>query len=577
MDTLLGLVRSFTSAPTFEVASDLALRASLALADRALAASGFAGNGRVLRAMVHLRPDDGYVRLVTLENGPDARSGCRIGGSPGAYLPSATAWRWLRQRKASVALDVTLQTVTVMESGAEPEASSGEEVDLGQSRMKLEGREVTHLLAVPLRAEAGRIEGMIAIEAACNDAIGGGFVWEACCPEIETLATLATPFLSKLPVSEISPTAPDELLPIIGASMAGLIEMVRVFSQQEETILLTGPTGAGKSRLARWCHARSPRSAEPFEELDLSRSPEDLQMGDLFGWRKGAFTSAARDTLGAVARADRGTLFIDEIDKLSLKAQAGLLRLLENKRYRPLGEGASDRTANARYIIGTNADLQSLVQRGLFREDLYYRINVLPVRLPPLRSRADEIIPWARYMLRRRHESGGGVGEPVLESDAAEALRRQDWPGNLRQLDNIIRRAYVLSLVDVGGSIERVRISLNHVVLALSYEAQGTSRGVLHLMELAAEAFAAAVEERADGKALNLDHAEGFKGMVIDAARRRFPGDENESIRKAFILLGKQDSVSSRNHLGIHRREVEKLDKTRQAFSGAAAKEGEGS
>lgn len=574
MDTLLGLVRNFTSAPTFEVAADLSLRASLEIAERALAASPLAGRGRVLRAMVHLRPDDGYVRLVTLENAPGERAGCRLGAAPGAYLPSATAWKWLSRRKASVALDVRLEMVTVLGSGA-PEVAAEEEIDLGVSRVKLETRDVTHLLAVPMRAAAGRIEGMIAIEAVCDEAIGKPFIWEACSAEMETLATLATPFLSKLPVSEISPTTPDDLLPIIGASMQGLVEMVRVFSQQDETILLCGPTGAGKSRLARWCHARSPRASEPFEEVDLSRFPEELQLGELFGWRKGAFTSAAKDTPGAVARAERGTLFIDEIDKLSSKAQAGLLGLLENRRYRPLGEGASDRTANVRYIIGTNADLQSLVQKGVFREDLYYRINVLPVRLPSLRDRTDEIVPWARYMLKRRHE--GRRGEVELESDAADLLKRQDWPGNLRQLDNIIRRAYALSLVDAGGSTERVRIGASHVVRALSYEAQSGARSTLDLMELAAESFVAAVEERNDPKALNLDHAEGFKGMVINAAKRRFPGEENESVRKAFLLLGKKDSVVSRNHLGIHRREAEKLEETRASLGAASPPEVKGS
>src|SRR5262249_5349857 len=151
-------------------------------------------------------------------------------------------------------------------------------------------------------------------------------------------------------------------LPVIGASMQGVIEMLRVFARQEETVLLSGPTGAGKSRLARWCHSRSPVSGQVFETIDLATVPEELQMAELFGWKNGAFTGEAKDTPGCIARAENGTLFIDEVDKLSLKAQAGLLRVLEDKRYRPLGEGAGDRTASVRFIVGTNADLHALSQ-----------------------------------------------------------------------------------------------------------------------------------------------------------------------------------------------------------------------
>src|SRR5262249_55915466 len=141
---------------------------------------------------------------------------------------------------------------------------------------------------------------------------------------------------------------PDDLLPVIGAATAKIVEVLRVFAQQEETLCITGPTGAGKSRLARWCHARSKRHTRPFEILDLLGVSEELQAGELFGWRKGAFTGAIHDPPGAVARAQGGTLFIDEIDKLTFKTQASLLRLLEERAYRPLGERAGDRRADVR-------------------------------------------------------------------------------------------------------------------------------------------------------------------------------------------------------------------------------------
>jgi DNA-binding NtrC family response regulator len=240
--------------------------------------------------------------------------------------------------------------------------------------------------------------------------------------------------------------------------------------------------------------------------------------------------------------------------------------VLEDRRYRPLGEGDQDRTANVRYVIGTNADLLSLVRENKFREDLYYRINVLPVRIPSLADRADEIIPWARYMLRRRHEAAGGKGESELAEDAAKKLRGQPWPGNLRQLDNIIRRAYAVSLLDTGGVRDRARIGADHIERALAFEGKPGARRIIELMEQAAEAFVIEAERVAEQgkKKLDMDHAEAFKGFVIEAARRKFGTDEKEGVRRAFVLLGKETTVESRNHSAVYRREMEKLEQARR-------------
>ena len=183
---------------------------------------------------------------------------------------------------------------------------------------------------------------------------------------------------------------------------------------------MLGPTGAGKSRLARWCHSRSQRKERPFEAVDLMTIPEDMQMAELFGWKRGAFTGAVSDHAGCIARAEGGTLFIDEIDKLSLKSQAGLLSFLETRDYRRLGDPASAQKADVRLIIGTNADLKKSVEAGEFREDLYYRINVLPVHLPPLADRADEIPAWGRLWrsegMRRRGSRARLTSRKALRS-----------------------------------------------------------------------------------------------------------------------------------------------------------------
>jgi hypothetical protein len=419
-------------AESFEDAAGAALEAGLDIGLAAVAASPFAKRARLLRAMVHHRPDDGYRGLVVVEVAPDGkRAPPRVGD--GTHLPSATAWSWVRTHGAAAAIDVVLGTVTSASGAIVQEARASDPFDATASVGRLRDREATHVFVVPIRGPLHRMEGMLVLEASCQAAVGTPFVWDACANDLALIAGLCAQYFARLPGAPKKALPPDELLPVIGPSMSNVVQMLRVFAEQDETILLRGPTGAGKSRLARWCHERSPAKGGPFEALDLTSMPENLQLAELFGWKRGAFTDAVKDTRGALARAEKGTLFIDEIDKLSLGSQAGLLRLLEEKKYRPLGDGDAERSASVRFLIGTNADLEKLVEEGKFRLDLYYRVNVLPVRIPPLRERADEIADWARFMLRRRHG-----GEAAIHPDAEEVLTSCAWPGNLRQLDNII-------------------------------------------------------------------------------------------------------------------------------------------
>ncbi len=182
------------------------------------------------------------------------------------------------------------------------------------------------------------------------------------------------------PENEIPPAAPRATvragaaapsLPVVGPRSAALMEALATFARQDETILISGPSGAGKSRLAELCHAISPRREGPFQLVDLLSIPEEMQMAELFGWRRGAFTGAVRDQDGCVGSSDGGTLFIDEIDKLSLRTQAGLLQFMETRRYRPLGDPGQMRPANVRFIVATNTDLRAQVARGLPRGSLF--------------------------------------------------------------------------------------------------------------------------------------------------------------------------------------------------------------
>jgi DNA-binding NtrC family response regulator len=290
--------------------------------------------------------------------------------------------------------------------------------------------------------------------------------------------------------------------------------------------------------------------------LSLLGVPEELQLGELFGWRKGAFTGAIRDNPGSVARAQGGTLFIDEIDKLSLRAQAGLLQFLDSHTFRSLGEGGRERAADVRIIVGTNVDLRASVREGRFRQDLYYRVNVLPVRVPPLSERVDEIVGWAGYMLRRRHlESDARCGVRLAEAAAAR-LRASSWPGNLRQLDNILRRAYALA---AGALVEEVReelvIDRGHIEAALDGDEE-EEESLVTLLRRAASAFVRECERRrGDGEGrLDLDQADVFRGFVVGRAIQVAGGRE-----QAMEWLGKGHLLANRNHHRLLRREWEKL------------------
>ncbi len=558
LENMTMMLASLKRARTFEEAAATALAQMLRVAREALARSTFAARGKIARGMVHLRPGDGYRRLVVVEEAGDTTRVVRAGGQ---FLPSATAWRWVVEHRVPIAIDVNIGMIDVGATGSAQAMRAGAVAVSNDSQEKLLQRETTHVLVIPLRSPNGAIDGMVSIEADCRAAIGRPFIFPECLGALQELTDVAELFLCTLPLRLGDSAEPDELLPVIGASMADVVQMLRVFAQQEETLLLSGPTGAGKSRLARWCHEQSPRRAGVFETLDLSTVPENLQMAELVGWKKGAFTGALKDTGGYVARADGGSLFIDEIDKLSLKAQAGLLRMLEERRYRPLGDGAGDRRADVRFIVCTNTDLCARVRDGSFREDLYFRINVLPVRVPPLVDRKDEIPRWAAYVLGRRHGSGR-PGAAQLSSEAEVLLSAQPWPGNLRQLDNIVRRAYALALMDQDSAAGNLTLEARHVRRALAYEEGAGQRSVVELFHITATAFVAeAVRRQTEGGVLDLDLADALRGFILGIAAQRVGNKED-----AYRLLGKEALVQSRNHTRPLRREMDRVEALCKAF-----------
>jgi sigma-54 specific flagellar transcriptional regulator A len=206
----------------------------------------------------------------------------------------------------------------------------------------------------------------------------------------------------------------------------------------DATVLLTGETGTGKEVFARLVHGHSARSARPFVPVDCAAIPEMLLESELFGYVRGAFTGAVANRRGRVALAEEGTLFLDEVGELPLALQVKLLRLLQERAYEPVGSGTSVQ-ANFRLIAATNRNLEDEMRAGRFRRDLYYRLHVCPVHLPPLRERRQDIVPLFEHFWRRRGE------RRAVSSLVIRRLQAYGWPGNVRELENVVERISVCS------------------------------------------------------------------------------------------------------------------------------------
>jgi len=219
----------------------------------------------------------------------------------------------------------------------------------------------------------------------------------------------------------------------------------------ETTALVTGESGTGKEVVARFIHATSPRKSGPFVALNCAALPEQLLESELFGYERGAFTSAQQAKPGQVELASGGVLFLDEVSEMSLSAQAKFLRVLQEREFQRLG-GTRLLKANIRVIAATNRDLRKAVERGEFREDLFYRLSVFDIQIPPLRARPADIVPLSEAFL---YELGKSIGRTSvgLTREAREALLQYDWPGNVRELRNVLERAAILcdgALIDAS-------------------------------------------------------------------------------------------------------------------------------
>jgi DNA-binding NtrC family response regulator len=222
-----------------------------------------------------------------------------------------------------------------------------------------------------------------------------------------------------------------------------LIALVETVAATSSTVLVTGETGTGKELVARAVHDASPRRMQRFVAINCGAIPEPLLEAELFGHVRGAFTGAVANRQGRVEQAHRGTLFLDEVGTMSPSLQVRLLRVLQAREFERVGDAQTVKV-DVRVIAATNSDLQQMVADGTFREDLYYRLNVIPVHVPPLRERRGDVPLLAQHFLDRLSHESPSRGRVTLTQDAQQALMAFPWPGNVRQLENIMERSFAL-------------------------------------------------------------------------------------------------------------------------------------
>jgi two-component system response regulator HydG len=258
---------------------------------------------------------------------------------------------------------------------------------------------------------------------------------------------------------------------IVGTSSAITVvrDVATSIASRRSTVMLLGETGTGKEMLARHIHMQSERADKPFVPVDCSAMTETLFESQLFGHVRGAFTGAIRESLGFIRAADGGTLFIDEVGELSVLLQAKLLRVLQERCVVPVGDTRA-RPVDVRVICATHRDLSAMVRLRTFREDLYFRLNVVVLRVPPLRERPEDVVPLAQHFLSVQADLYGESAK-TLSFEVCELLRQYAWPGNVRELSNVIEHAHVLAsegIIRATDLPDRLRRAADEGVITLS-------------------------------------------------------------------------------------------------------------
>ncbi len=368
------------------------------------------------RGTILVADDDSAIRTVLNQ----ALS--RAGYSPRVTGNAATLWRWIAQGEGDVVI-----TDVVM-----PDENAFELIP----RIKKARPEL------PIIVMSAQNTLMTALSAAEK----GAFEYLPKPFDLNELVNVVGRALAQPERRAMSSSAPEsepDELPLIGRSpaMQEIYRVIARLTQTDLTVMISGESGTGKELVARVLHDFGRRRSGPFVAINMAAIPRELIESELFGHEKGAFTGALARMQGRFEQAEGGTLFLDEIGDMPMEAQTRLLRVLQEGEYTTVGGRIPLRT-DVRIIAATHRELRSQIQQGLFREDLFYRLNVVPLRLPPLRERLGDIDDLVRHFLRQAARTG--YGRKAIEQAALERLKRHTWPGNVRELENLVRRLVAL-------------------------------------------------------------------------------------------------------------------------------------
>ncbi|MDX2154897.1 MAG: nitrogen regulation protein NR(I) [Hyphomicrobiaceae bacterium] len=405
------------------------------------------------RGTVLIADDDAAIRTVLNQ------ALARAGYSPRATGNAATLWRWAQEGQG----DVIITDVVMPDENA---------FDLIPRIRKVRPE-------LPIIVMSAQNTLMTAITAAER----GAFEYLPKPFDIAEVVSIVGRALAD-PVRRRDRTSEPEgdELPIIGRSPA-MQEIYRILArltQTDLTVMIAGESGTGKELVARVLHDHGKRRHGPFVALNMAAIPRELIESELFGHEKGSFTGAQNRKEGRFEQAEGGTLFLDEIGDMPLEAQTRLLRVLQEGEYMTVG-GRTPIKTNVRIIAATHRDLRTQIHQGLFREDLYYRLNVVPLRLPPLRERSEDIGDLARHFLRQAAREG--LGERNIAPAAIERLKRHNWPGNVRELENFVCRLVALYTQDTITP-ELVEAELAEATAApASDEPSGTATELSEMVE----------------------------------------------------------------------------------------------
>ena len=372
------------------------------------------------RGTILIADDDTAIRTVLNQ------ALARAGYAPRATGNAATLWRWVSQGEG----DVVITDVVMPDENA---------FDLIPRIKKVR----PDLPIIVMSAQNTLMTALTAAEKGAYEYLPKPFDLS----EVVAVVSRALAGQGRRPRAP-TPEMEGEELPLIGRSpaMQEIYRALARLTQTDLTVMIQGESGTGKELVARVLHDYGKRRQGPFVAINMAAIPRELIESELFGHEKGAFTGAQTRTQGRFEQAEGGTLFLDEIGDMPLEAQTRLLRVLQQGEYTTVG-GRTPIKTNVRIVAATHRDLRSQIQQGLFREDLFYRLNVVPLRIPPLRERLEDIGDLVRHFLRQAAREG--LGQKSIETAAIERLKAHPWPGNVRELENFVRRVGALYSQDV--------------------------------------------------------------------------------------------------------------------------------